>query len=91
MSTHTADNLLFERKRRLVDVMRLRGIPALLTADPISILYATGARNMTVHGFTGPDRFMLLFADGPTIPRPCGWPSQRAAHRRRQIRPTGRD
>ena len=67
MSTRSADNLLFERKQRLIDVMRLRGIPALLTADPISILYATGARNMTVHGFTGPDRFMLLFAEGPTI------------------------
>lgn len=66
-STHIADDLLFERKRRLVDVMRLRGIPALLTADPISILYATGARNMTVHGFTGPDRFVLLFVDGPTV------------------------
>ena len=67
MSTRSADNLLFERKQRLIDVMRLRGVPALLTADPISILYATGARNMTVHGFTGPDRFMLLFAEGPTI------------------------
>ena len=61
------DDLLGQRKRRLVDVMHSRGIPALLTADPISILYATGARNMTVHGFTGPDRFVLLFADGPTI------------------------
>lgn len=190
MSTRSVDNLFLERKQRLIDVMRSRGIPALLTADPISILYATGARNMTVHGFTGPDRFMLLFAEGPTIlyefagcdhlavglatideirsapgisakksmyfadsiasfadevladcrrhlgdndlllavekmdypmtdafrardieladatigdaagdgcqaarsrPRPCGWPSQRAAHRRRQIRPTGRD
>jgi Xaa-Pro dipeptidase len=47
--------------------MRSRGVAALLIADPISILYATGARNMTVHGFTGPDRFVLIFADGPTI------------------------
>ena len=47
--------------------MRRFDVPALLTADPISILYATGARNMTVHGFTGPDRFVLLFADGPAI------------------------
>jgi Xaa-Pro aminopeptidase len=47
--------------------MRSHEIPALLTADPISILYATGARNMTVHGLTGPDRFALVFVDGPTI------------------------
>ena len=67
MLTRLADNLLVERKQRLVEVMRARGVPALLTTDPISILYATGARNMTVHGFTGPDRFVLLFADGPTI------------------------
>jgi Xaa-Pro aminopeptidase len=60
-------DLLHQRKRRLIEVMRSRGIPALLTTDPISILYATGARNMTVHGFTGPDRFALVFVDGPTI------------------------
>ncbi|MCB1001404.1 MAG: aminopeptidase P family protein [Acidimicrobiales bacterium] len=61
------DQLLHQRKRRLLDTMRRFDVPALLTADPISILYATGARNMTVHGFTGPDRFVLLFADGPAI------------------------
>lgn len=55
------------RKARLLDVMRSSGVPAILTSDPISILYATGARNMTIHGFTGPDRFMLIFADGYTI------------------------
>jgi Xaa-Pro dipeptidase len=66
--TPAADHeLLFERQRRLHDVMRSMEVPALLTADPVSILYATGARNMTVHGFTGPDRFALVFLDGPTI------------------------
>jgi Xaa-Pro aminopeptidase len=60
-------DLLVQRKQRLIDIMRSRGVPALLTTDPISILYATGARNMTVHGFTGPDRFALVFAAGPTI------------------------
>lgn len=59
--------LLAQRKQRLLDVMRSMHVPALLTSDPISILYATGARNMTVHGFTGPDRFVLVFADGPTV------------------------
>jgi Xaa-Pro dipeptidase len=59
--------LLDQRKARLVDVMREMEVRTLLTADPVSILYATGARNMTVHGFTGPDRFALVFVDGPTI------------------------
>ncbi len=59
--------LLDQRKQRLLAVMRELAVPALLTSDPISILYATGARNMTVHGFTGPDRFVLLFDDGHTI------------------------
>lgn len=67
MTATALDDLLDQRKQRLLDVMREREIPALLSADPITILYATGARNMTVHGFTGPDRFVLLFADGPTI------------------------
>jgi Xaa-Pro dipeptidase len=61
------NELSTQRKQRLVDTMRALNVPALLTTDPISILYATGARNMTVHGMTGPDRFVLLFVDGPTI------------------------
>ena len=59
--------LVAQRKARLIDTMVTMKVPALLTSDPISILYATGARNMTIHGFTGPDRFMLLFDDGHTI------------------------
>jgi Xaa-Pro dipeptidase len=65
--TIDAQNLASIRKSRLLEVMRTAGVPAILTSDPISILYATGARNMTIHGFTGPDRFMLLFEDGYTI------------------------
>jgi Xaa-Pro aminopeptidase len=60
-------SLVSQRKSRLLEVMRLNNVPVILTADPISILYATGARNMTIHGFTGPDRFMLLFQDGYTV------------------------
>lgn len=59
--------LVAQRKERLIATMAGMKVPALLTSDPISILYATGARNMTIHGFTGPDRFMLLFDDGYTI------------------------
>ena len=60
-------SLISQRKHRLLEVMRSSDVTAILTSDPISILYATGARNMTIHGFTGPDRFMLLFQDGYTI------------------------
>ena len=47
--------------------MRARGIPALLTPDPVNISYGCGARNMTVFGMMGPTRFLLLFADGPAV------------------------
>jgi Xaa-Pro aminopeptidase len=60
-------DLVAQRKARLIATMVDMKVPALLTSDPISILYATGARNMTIHGFTGPDRFMLLFDDGYTV------------------------
>jgi Xaa-Pro dipeptidase len=55
------------RQRRLRDVMRRMGTAAILTSDPISISYATGAQNMTVFGMMGPSRFLLLFADGPCV------------------------
>jgi Xaa-Pro dipeptidase len=56
-----------ERQSRLRAVMRSRGIPAVLTADPINISYGCGARNMTVFAMMGPSRFLLLFAEGPSI------------------------
>lgn len=43
------------------------GAPALLTADPFTVRYATGTRNMLVHGLTGPDRLALVLAGGPTV------------------------
>lgn len=67
VSTVDLAALVSQRKARLLEVMRSAGVPVLLTSDPITILYATGARNMTIHGFTGPDRFMLLFGDGHAI------------------------
>lgn len=59
--------LLLSRQQRLRAVMASRGVGALLTADPINIVYGCGVRNMTVFGMMGPSRFMLIFADGPTI------------------------
>lgn len=47
--------------------MKSMGVHAILTPDPINIMYATGSRNMTVWGLMGPSRFLLHFVDGPTI------------------------
>ena len=59
--------LIGSRAARLRSVMRARGVPALLTSHPINILYACGARNMTVFSLMGPFRMALIFADGPSI------------------------
>ena len=61
------NELYLQRQRRLTSMMKSMGVGAVLTADPINILYATGSRNMTVWGLMGPSRFVLHFADGPTI------------------------
>ncbi len=61
------DRLLTSRQRRLREVMRLRGVAAILTADPINIVYGCGVRNMTIFGMMGPSRFLLLFAEGPSV------------------------
>ena len=52
---------------RLLDVMNEQGVSAVLTANPINILYATGQRNMTVFSLMGPFRFALVRADGRTV------------------------
>ncbi|MFD0860354.1 M24 family metallopeptidase [Roseovarius aquimarinus] len=61
------DALVQERHRRLLDVMAEQGVSAVLTSDPINILYATGQRNMTVFSLMGPFRFALVRADGHTV------------------------
>ena len=62
-----AHALYRQRQARLNQTMRRMGVGALLTPDPINILYATGSRNMTVWGLMGPSRFLLHFCEGPTI------------------------
>ena len=42
-------------------------VPALLTADPINIVYATGVRNMNVFSMMGAARYALVFAEGPVL------------------------
>lgn len=59
--------LFLQRRERLTSVMREMGVPAVLTADPVNVVYATGARNMTVHGMTGPDRLVFHIVGGPTV------------------------
>jgi Xaa-Pro aminopeptidase len=66
MTLEHAD-LISERHQRLVAVMAARGVPAILTANPINILYATGARNMTVFSLMGPFRFALILASGRVV------------------------
>ena len=56
-----------QRHERLSSTMRAMNVSAVLTSDPINILYATGSRNMTVFGMMGPSRFLLHCVDGPTI------------------------
>ncbi len=60
-------DLVRQTHQRLLSVMKARNVPAVLTSDPINILYATGARNMTVFSHMGPFRFVLVLASGATI------------------------
>jgi len=59
--------LYLQRQRHLTSTMRSMGVSAVLTPDPINIMYSTGSRNMTVWGLMGPSRFVLHCVDGPTI------------------------
>ncbi|MCY7305738.1 MAG: M24 family metallopeptidase, partial [Rhodoferax sp.] len=55
------------RLQRVRDTMRRTNMPALLVMDANNILYATGARNMTIFSLRAPSRYLLLFAQGPAI------------------------
>ena len=59
--------LVGERRARLDQTLARVGADALLTSDPFSIRYATGTRNMLVHGLTGPDRLTLVAPGGTTV------------------------
>ncbi len=60
-------DLICERHHRLLAIMSEQDIPAVLTSNPINILYATGVRNMTVFSLMGPFRFALILATGSAI------------------------
>ena len=59
--------LALARQQRLRASMRKMNVPVLLVLDSINILYATGASNMTIFSTRTPARYLLLFAEGPTI------------------------
>ena len=60
-------DLIVERNKRLLKVMAEQNIPAVLTSNPINILYATGVRNMTVFSLMGPFRFTLVQENGSVV------------------------
>jgi len=55
------------RAEKLRGAMRAADVPMLLIQDPIGIAYASGARNMTLFGMRTAARFLLVFAEGPTV------------------------
>jgi Xaa-Pro aminopeptidase len=56
-----------ERLQRLRETMASADVPAVLTADPINLFYATGARNMTVFSMMGAARFAFIPLEGPVV------------------------
>ena len=56
-----------ERLNRLRRTMESLDVMAVLTADPVNVVYATGVRNMTVFSMMGAFRFVLVLAEGPVV------------------------
>ena len=61
------ERLAAQRLQRLRDSMREHNTPVLLVLDSVNIQYATGASNMTIFSTRTPARYLLLFAEGPSI------------------------
>ena len=62
-----AFELLLARQARVKSVMKEQSIPVICITHPINVQYATGARNMTVFSLMNTSRYLLMFAEGPTI------------------------
>jgi len=60
-------DLAIQRQQRLRETMRLFNTPVLLILDSVNIRYATDASNMTIFSSRTPARYLLLFAEGPSI------------------------
>ena len=59
--------LYLQRLANTRRVMSSLDVPVMLLRDPFNIRYVTGASNMTVFNLCVPARYLLAFADGPTI------------------------
>lgn len=59
--------LYLARADSLRETMRRVGVPVVLILDPNNVLYATGASNMTLFTQRTPARYLLFFAEGPSI------------------------
>lgn len=66
-SVETKHHLYTQRLANTRRVMMANDVPVMLVRDPFNVLYATGARNMTVFNLCVPARYLLLFAEGPVI------------------------
>jgi Xaa-Pro dipeptidase len=66
-STTTLHELYNTRMAKTRRAMVALGVETLLITDPINILYATGASNMTPFSTRTPSRYLLLMAEGPAV------------------------
>ena len=60
-------DLYLQRLAKTRQAMADHDVPVMLVRDPINVLYATGATNMTVFNLCVPARYLLLVVDGPVI------------------------
>jgi Xaa-Pro aminopeptidase len=63
----TKHDLYLQRLANTRRFMSANDAPVMLVRDPFNVLYATGAKNMTVFNLCVPARYLLLFAEGPVI------------------------
>ncbi|MGI9319620.1 MAG: M24 family metallopeptidase [bacterium] len=61
------NDLYLARCRRTRQAMVESNVPVMLILDSINILYITGASNMTFFSTRVPARYLLIFAEGPTV------------------------
>jgi Xaa-Pro aminopeptidase len=66
-STLTRHELYLQRLANTRRVMSSLDVPVMLLRDPFNIRYVTGASNMSVFNLCVPARYLLVFAEGPTI------------------------
>ena len=66
-STPTRHELYLQRLANTRRFMLSLDVPVMLLRDPFNVRYVTGASNMSVFNLCVPARYLLVFAEGPTI------------------------